>query len=336
VVRDQELEEMAEQPGGPVADLTFRTVAVGDPLKPVTRQQRLYLLAVSMIGIAIVRTGLVPSKIATFGIELNKPNRSALLFLLALVTIYFLASFIIYAASDYLTRREALAAAREREEARARYQEVAIALSTSEENLRREYAQKSTGDFHNYVSNRFRTLLGEKDRSEYSEQLTRRTIEFLEGLNEQPPPRVLKDQSKDPSELMYTMYFVEPVGIIASTRLFFEFFLPPIVGLYAIYTLLFRAFVIPEIVALIATFGLIGVIAGIVATLLFPESDPGGIIVSVLIGIAGAFVGGFIVQGLFGGQGITQINLGSILAATVGAIILLAIYRLITRRVFLI
>jgi uncharacterized membrane protein YeaQ/YmgE (transglycosylase-associated protein family) len=51
-----------------------------------------------------------------------------------------------------------------------------------------------------------------------------------------------------------------------------------------------------------------------------------------LIGIAGAFAGGFIVQSLFGGQGITQISLGSILIATLGAIILLAIYRLITRR----
>ena len=131
------------------------------------------------------------------------------------------------------------------------------------------------------------------------------------------------------------MYFLDPEGIIAPTRLFFEFFLPPIVGLYAIYTLLFRAFVIPEIVALIATFGVIGVIAGIVATLLFPGSAAGGIIESVLIGIAGAFVGGFIVQNLFRGQGITQISLGSILAAPVGAIILLAIYRLMTRRVFL-
>ena len=47
--------------------------------------------------------------------------------------------------------------------------------------------------------------------------------------------------------------------------------------------------------------------------------------------IAGAFVGGFVVQWL-GGPGVSGINLVSILVATLGAIILLAIYRLITRR----
>jgi hypothetical protein len=79
-----------------------------DPLTPVTRKERLYLLAVSMIGIAIVKTGLVPSKIATFGIELDKPNRTALLLLLGLVTLYFLAAFVIYAASDFMEWRERL------------------------------------------------------------------------------------------------------------------------------------------------------------------------------------------------------------------------------------
>ena len=76
----------------------------------------------------------------------------------------------------------------------------------------------------------------------------------------------------------------------------------------------------------------IGLIAGVLAKWVMPGPDPGGIIITVLIGTAGAFVGGFVVQSLFGGPGITQISLGSILVATLGAIILLAIYRLITRR----
>ena len=76
----------------------------------------------------------------------------------------------------------------------------------------------------------------------------------------------------------------------------------------------------------------IGLIAGVLAKWVMPGPDPGGIIITVLIGVVGAFVGGFIVQSLFGGQGITQISLGSILIATLGAIVLLAIYRLITRR----
>ena len=76
----------------------------------------------------------------------------------------------------------------------------------------------------------------------------------------------------------------------------------------------------------------VGLVAGALAKWVMPGPDPGGIIVTILIGIVGAFVGGFVVQWLFGGPGVTGITIGSILIATLGAIILLAIYRLITRR----
>ena len=76
----------------------------------------------------------------------------------------------------------------------------------------------------------------------------------------------------------------------------------------------------------------IGLIAGVLAKWIMPGPDPGGIIVTILVGIAGAFVGGFIIQGLFGGPGVTDISVMSILVATLGAVVLLAIYRLITRR----
>ena len=76
---------------------------------------------------------------------------------------------------------------------------------------------------------------------------------------------------------------------------------------------------------------LVGLLAGLLAKLLMPGDDPGGIIVTLLIGIAGAFVGGFVVS-LLGGTGVTGLNVWSILVATLGAIILLAIYRLVARR----
>ena len=76
----------------------------------------------------------------------------------------------------------------------------------------------------------------------------------------------------------------------------------------------------------------VGLVAGVLAKWVMPGPDPGGIIITILIGIAGAFVGGFVVQSLFGGPEMTRISLGSILIATLGAIILLAIYRLITRQ----
>ncbi len=75
---------------------------------------------------------------------------------------------------------------------------------------------------------------------------------------------------------------------------------------------------------------MIGAIAGALGKLIMPGRDPGGIIVTILIGMAGAIVGGFIVQGLLGlgGGGF----IWSILVATLGAIVLLAIYRLIVGR----
>jgi uncharacterized membrane protein YeaQ/YmgE (transglycosylase-associated protein family) len=70
----------------------------------------------------------------------------------------------------------------------------------------------------------------------------------------------------------------------------------------------------------------IGLIAGALGKLIMPGDDPGGIIVTILLGIAGALVGGFIASlvGL-GGGGL----LWTIVVATIGAIILLAIYRAI-------
>lgn len=75
----------------------------------------------------------------------------------------------------------------------------------------------------------------------------------------------------------------------------------------------------------------VGLIAGVLAKWVMPGPDPGGIIITILIGIAGAFVGGFIVQRL-GGPALTNIGITSILVSTLGAVLLLAVYRLITRR----
>jgi hypothetical protein len=72
-----------------------------------TRKARLYLLGVSTVGIAIVWTGLVPQKIVTLGIEFDQANRQALLLILALVVGYFLGTFVIYGAADYLRARYA-------------------------------------------------------------------------------------------------------------------------------------------------------------------------------------------------------------------------------------
>ena len=76
----------------------------------------------------------------------------------------------------------------------------------------------------------------------------------------------------------------------------------------------------------------VGLIAGVLAKWIMPGPDPGGIIVTILVGIAGSFIGGFIVQSLLGGPPLTGISIGSILVSTLGAVILLAVYRAVTRR----
>jgi len=76
---------------------------------------------------------------------------------------------------------------------------------------------------------------------------------------------------------------------------------------------------------------LLGLIAGALAKFIMPGKDPGGLIVTILIGIAGAIVGGFL--GSFIGLGrVESFDLGGIFIATLGAIILLILYRLLTRR----
>ncbi len=73
-----------------------------------------------------------------------------------------------------------------------------------------------------------------------------------------------------------------------------------------------------------------GLIAGLLAKVIMPGPDPGGWIITILLGIAGALVGGFIGQAL-GFGGVTGFNLGSMAIAILGAILLLALYRM-TRR----
>ncbi len=69
-----------------------------------------------------------------------------------------------------------------------------------------------------------------------------------------------------------------------------------------------------------------GLIAGALAKFIMPGKDPGGIIVTILIGIAGAFVGGFISTRLGYGS-VNGFNLYSLVIAIGGALVLLAVYR---------
>ncbi|MDM4771145.1 GlsB/YeaQ/YmgE family stress response membrane protein [Solimonas sp. SE-A11] len=74
----------------------------------------------------------------------------------------------------------------------------------------------------------------------------------------------------------------------------------------------------------------LGLIAGVLAKWLLPGKDPGGFIITILLGVGGAFVGGWVGTQL----GITSFNgftVQGILVATLGAVLLLVIYRLLRK-----
>ncbi|MCX8211559.1 MAG: putative membrane protein YeaQ/YmgE (transglycosylase-associated protein family) [Neolewinella sp.] len=72
----------------------------------------------------------------------------------------------------------------------------------------------------------------------------------------------------------------------------------------------------------------LGLIAGAIAKWIHPGKDPGGWIATILIGIVGAFVGGFITNALgIGPSGTDIFNLWSVIVAVFGAVICLWAYR---------
>ena len=75
----------------------------------------------------------------------------------------------------------------------------------------------------------------------------------------------------------------------------------------------------------------VGAIAGVLARRIVPGSDPGRFIVTIILGMAGASLGGFLV-GVIGGSGTTSFDPWSLLVATLGAIALLYAYGLLVRR----
>ncbi len=75
----------------------------------------------------------------------------------------------------------------------------------------------------------------------------------------------------------------------------------------------------------------VGVIAGLLAERIVAEPEPSSFGLTVLLGMAGASVGGFI-AGILGGSGATGFNIWSVFVAMLGAVVLLFLYGLIVRR----
>jgi uncharacterized membrane protein YeaQ/YmgE (transglycosylase-associated protein family) len=83
----------------------------------------------------------------------------------------------------------------------------------------------------------------------------------------------------------------------------------------------------------IIAFIILGLLAGAIAKALLPGDDPGGFIITALIGIAGAIIGGFLAAALFDAHPLDEFfDISTWLTAIIGSIVLLLIYRLIVGR----
>ena len=83
----------------------------------------------------------------------------------------------------------------------------------------------------------------------------------------------------------------------------------------------------------IIAFIILGLLAGALAKAILPGDDPGGFIVTALIGVAGALIGGFLAGVLFDADPMDEFfDISTWLTAIVGSIILLLIYRMVVGR----
>jgi uncharacterized membrane protein YeaQ/YmgE (transglycosylase-associated protein family) len=83
----------------------------------------------------------------------------------------------------------------------------------------------------------------------------------------------------------------------------------------------------------IIAFIILGALAGALAKALLPGDDPGGFIVTTIIGIVGAIIGGFLAGALFDADPMDEFfDISTWLTAIVGSIVLLVIYRMVTGR----
>jgi uncharacterized membrane protein YeaQ/YmgE (transglycosylase-associated protein family) len=83
----------------------------------------------------------------------------------------------------------------------------------------------------------------------------------------------------------------------------------------------------------ILAFLILGLLAGAIAKALLPGDDPGGIIVTMVIGVVGALLGGFLAGLLFNARPLDEFfDVSTWLTAIIGSVVLLVIYRMVAGR----
>lgn len=194
---------MNMSPGPVERPRAFFALLLRDPLSEVTRKERVYLLGSSIAGIAIVKMELIPTRITTLGIEFDAVNQETFLFILGLVVLYFLAAFLVYAASDFLAWTEEYRAALE--EIRRPQLDLFKELAIWRDHLR-EQAGISRGE------------------EEHEQDIPPEIGQYLDAA---APDLDRLDRTRK-------------TGVaVATVRALFEYLLPVLLGAYAAYVLIF-------------------------------------------------------------------------------------------------
>jgi hypothetical protein len=213
-----------------------------DPLSDVTRKERVYLLATSTIGIAIVKTGLVPSEISALGIQFEEANQSTLLLLLGMIVAYFLVAFIIYAVADFFAWLEYY---RTVVEVRRRLEKKLNSKADARRervysNLREGIPNTEGGDWKDeftvhWMKELDKELKNDLRTSEVGRQAEKKELVTWEtSYPEDAPPvvRVHIGEEREHGQLK------QRALVVAVVRAAFEYILPVLWGAYAVFVLI--------------------------------------------------------------------------------------------------
>jgi len=174
-----------------------------DPLSDVARKERRSLLGISTIAILVGATGLIPQEIQNLGVKFAAPERNALLWVLFGVVLYYTFAFVFYAMPDYLSYKHADHLGRQT----IRRQRIQAARA----NLKLELQTRA-------IENR--QMLGVTAQAqEPSPQNPLASYDLSEEVDEKP---------------WRMIGFVFPVSTLRSI---FDFGLPLVIAVYAIWTL---------------------------------------------------------------------------------------------------
>lgn len=185
--------------------IEFNTIEfIADQLSPVTRIERRNLLIASTTGILIAKVGLIPTKISIFGITLSSPAQDTLVVIVALTIFYFFCAFIMYGITDFFIWRK-------------KYQDYLENVGAYIEGYNKKIPHYNEGFFNEfYLSNlkdRFTNEEIEETKHKYLKHLYFKRLEMASKI-----------------AWLYRM-----AGPVARIRSFFEYGLPIVISLYALY-----------------------------------------------------------------------------------------------------